>query len=397
MKKMKKILGLCLFAFFIHNGFCAGPTDAEDLVKTAETYKTIVLTENKGQPFTAEENSFLKDIYDNLEKEIFTASTRDGTLKCTVGEYDMEEALWPLRIEGSFFDGFIQIDQEIELLYSMMMERDFIPEKNMTEYQRRDYEYYVTEYENKFRSGEEAIYIELDFSIQHWIKPSQYRFKPIELRIFKIAKTNREIYSRKDMNIDFWICEPNTEYRSQKEIDADMQKAKKTTYAENRAKEREKEEDHHQEEKIDHGRRAVYFSLETFREHLGFNEIDISKLTLNTFDAALTFGLGKYFFLGAELCFDVEHINKSNYSFGLLAGAGIKFAKVLRPYIISGAAFGTDDKARFKAGGGLDFVIGHLMLTAGYAFNWNKTFGNHENDDTRDKFHSIAFGIGFCW
>lgn len=63
----------------------------------------------------------------------------------------------------------------------------------MTEYQRRDYEYYINDYETRIRAGEKFFYAELTFKLTHWQGASEYRFEPVALKIYKNSKRPRAI------------------------------------------------------------------------------------------------------------------------------------------------------------------------------------------------------------
>ncbi|MBQ0040399.1 MAG: hypothetical protein KBS64_08240 [Treponema sp.] len=398
---MKRILTSVMTMFLSALCFCATVRDAEQKITAIETYKQMVAEYHGQNPFTAEEITTLNEMYESLESEEYVVSSKLGNLEFTVGQYDIEKSMWPVQIKGNYFDGKIAIDQEIELLYSDMMERQYVPEKEMVEYQRRDYEYYVTDYENRFRAGEELIYIELHFVIQKWLKASQYRFKPTELVFYKISKTDRVILSNKKLTAEFFSYEPAIEYRNKKELNADNQKVKRILVTESRQATATPTATV-KEETSSSGRRAVYFSLETFVDNKNSKITDISTLQLDSFDAALTFGIGNVFFAGLELCFDVANQDRNSvYSFGGLAGASIEIAKIFRPFICAGAAVRTDDRSVLKAGIGSDIKISHILLTSTYCYNWNHAFDSNKEafiTDREDRsYHSLTVGIGLTW
>ena len=65
-------------------------------------------------------------MYSELENDVYTISTRDGSLKMEVGEYDMERTLWPVSFSGTFFDKHVNLEKDIHLLYSTLMERRYV-------------------------------------------------------------------------------------------------------------------------------------------------------------------------------------------------------------------------------------------------------------------------------
>ncbi len=379
--------------------------DAEDRIQTIETYKLILASGNSDYVFTQEEISYINSMYSELENDVYTISTRDGSLKMEVGEYDMERTLWPVSFSGTFFDRHVNLEKDIHLLYSTLMERRYVAKKDMADYQRRDYEFYVTEYETKIRAGEEIFYAEIHFRIQKWVKPSQYRFVPEELVLYKTAKQERVIDTIKDLPPVIWSYKPEIEYRTKKEIDADYQKTKRILYAESRqaSQDEENDEDLKDEEEYK-GRRAIFFSLDTFRNTENKSDPDspsISKIELNSFDAALTFGIGNYFFAGLELCFDLnDQTMQTVYSFGGLLGGSIELFSIFRPFIQTGIAVRTDDRFILKTGVGLDLLIGHILITGSCNHIWNNTFSSDKDDgmDRENKsYNSISVGFGFTW
>lgn len=398
---MKRSLLSFTFLLLSTSLFAAPFQDAENKIQAIESYKNVLVESKKHRLLTLEETSTLNSMYRDLEETEYTVSTKDGTLSLTIGDYDFENTMWPVNVYGSFLDNDIILNRDIRLFYSTLMERQHVAEKDMADYQRRDYEFYVTEYENKIRSGEEIIYAEMHIKVQRWIKASQYRFRPTELLIYKKAKEDRIILTVKDIEPSLWIHEPAVESRSKNEIRSDQKRTKEILYAESREVD-EAEEPEQTEEEHRKGRRAIYFSLETFRKEKNENAPQISSMDLNYFDASLTFGIGNYVFAGLEMCFDLSTRDKNSvYSFGVLAGGNIQVTNYFRPFIITGAAVRTDDRAVFKCGAGLDVTLGHLLLTGSYNYNWNNSFSSegktHEDDRENKRFHSVSAGIGFTW
>ena len=396
---MKKVILLLLTALTSSFIFAASVKTAEEKIASIELYKQVVASSKNGQSFSADEISTINSMYADLEKEEYTASTKDGTLNYVVEEYDTEETKWPVKLTGSFFGGNIIIDQYIDLLYSTMMERKFVAENEMTEYQRRDYEYYVADYESKFRSRTEIIYFELSFTIQHWDKASQYRFHPTELRVYKISKSDRVILSMTNMNSETWIVTPATEHRTQKEINNDQQKNKRILYAESRQSTK-KQTVQEPPSKPRKGRRTAYVSLVTNQEKLNSDDLKYTKITLDSFDATLTFGFMDYLFAGAEFSFDLTETERTSvYSFGGLLGASVNITPYFLPYLVFGASVRTDDKTVLKAGGGLDVKIGHVMFNMAYNYNRRKSLNSSIDTSPWEltKYHSLSTGIGITW
>ena len=408
--KMKKKLRAMIFAFSCL-AFClsvnllhaATIEDARSRIQTIATYKLILASGNKDYVFTQAESSAIKSMYAELENDTYTVSTRDGSLKMLIDEYNVEDTFWPVNISGVFFDDHVKINKDVELLYSTLMERRYVPEKDMADYQRRDYEYYVMDYESKIRSGETIFYAEIHFKIQRWLKASQYRFVPEELVFYKIAKQDRKIDTIRDLPPVVWSYKPEIEYRTKREIDQDVQKIKQILYAESKGPQEEEQEPYSEKEEYK-GRRAIYFTLDTFRNYDDEDDLhssENSETDLSSFDAVLTFGLGSYAFAGLDLCFDLNEQNqKTVYSFGCLFGANIEVLNFFRPYIQTGAGVRTDDRFVLKAGAGLDIMIGHMLITGSYNYVWNNAFSSDQtksSDRENKRYNSISVGCGITW
>lgn len=400
---LKKIFLITILFFLIilpNKLFPASIKDAEKRIQTIETYKMILASGNSNYVWEAEEKAAIKSMIDELENDVYIISTKDNSLKINIEEYDIDKTLWPINLSGSYFENKVKINENISLLYSTLMERRYVPENKMADYQRRDYEYYITDYETKIRSGIDVFYAELHFKIQKWNNPSQYRFVPEKIVLYKIAKQDRIIETIKNLSPIIWSYSPEIEYRTKKEIDADLQKTKRILYAESRQS--SEEETQKETKENDNGRRTIYFALETFKNKIkNPNSPTISKIQLNSFDTALTFGIGNYVFAGLELCFDLNEQTKNTiYSFGGLLGGNIKLFNFIQPFIQSGIAVRTDDRTVFKIGSGIDVIVGHILITSTYNYIWSNSFSSEKSNATdreNKRYHSASIGVGLTW
>ena len=85
---MKKVILLFLTALTSSFIFAASVKTAEEKIASIELYKQVVASSKNGQSFSADEISTINSMYADLEKEEYTASTKDGNMNYVVEEYD---------------------------------------------------------------------------------------------------------------------------------------------------------------------------------------------------------------------------------------------------------------------------------------------------------------------
>ncbi len=392
-KKFFLSLELAL-GIFLSPAFSAELKDFEDRIQTIEDLKQINA-----------DSSIIRSIYDELEKDTYTVSSLSKDLKVYVDSYNLAKTMWPVNIHGEFLDKTLVIDWDIELLYSAMMEKKYVPESEMTEYQRHDYEYYVNDYENRFRAGEELIYVEIEFSVHRWNGPSEYRIKPISLAVYRIARKNREIFRMDcDGKEQLFSMDPAIEFRTEGEIRKDR-KAIKKLLAKEEAERKEKRKNRRRNEESEKfsGRRSFYIYTDTEVENLADFDLNARTLMMDNIGAVLTWGFGKYVFGGIEMTFDTNSFEKTAiYNFGFSGGINYTILGTLRPYLEAGVGLRTDDRCIWKAGAGLDVIFGRIMITSGWNYKLNKVIpGSRDvyvDDDRRNRnYHSLNFGVGLTW
>lgn len=392
-KKFFSGLGLA-FWIFLAPAFSAELRDFEDRIQTIEELKQINA-----------DSSIIKSIYDELEKDTYTVSSLSSDLKVYVDSYNLAKTMWPINIHGEFLDKALVIDWDIELLYSAMMEKKYVPESEMTEYQRHDYEYYVNDYENRFRAGEELIYIEIEFSVHRWNGPSEYRMKPLRLSVYRVARKNREIFSM-DCNgkEQLFSMKPAIEFRTEGEIRRDRKNIKKLL-AQEETERKEKRNKRRRNENFDElsGRRAFFIYIDTEMESLADFELSTRTLMMDNIAAALTWDFGKYVFGGIEMAFATNSFEKTAiYNFGFSGGLNYTILGTLRPYLEVGVGLRTDDRCIWEAGAGMDVIFGRIMITSGWSYKLNKVIPGardvYVDDDRRNhNYHSLSFGVGLTW
>ncbi len=381
--------------FFIEKAFSASLKEAEERLLAIKNFKEETLDERQGEPFSDEEIKALNILYEILESEEYTASSLNGELGFSVGKYNVREMEWTAEIKGNFFDGGFNYERSVDILYSTAMEKKHVAEEDMSEHQRRNYENFVIDYEDRLQSGETVFFAELSFKLTHWQGSNEYRIEPGELKIYKKARKSREIISIDEKeSISFFTFGEEREYRSKEQIKKDTSRVKRLLHSEAKKKKNEKKQ---REKKAvqQKGRRAFFISAETSQDNINFS--DTSIFSIVDIYGTLTWGFGRFIFAGLSIGVDIEDTENddSAYSFGGLLGANLNLGRYFRPFIAGEFLARTDDRVILKGGIGTDFMIGHFMLTAGYNLNWDKNLDS-SNGETH-VYNSYYVGLGFTW
>ncbi|MGN0729281.1 hypothetical protein [Treponema sp.] len=396
---MKKFLVFFAVLVFSAAIFAATLKDAQDRISVIEEFKTGISNASADGFFSDEENQTLNLLYQILEGEEYTATSLDGEISLHIGEYSLLETKWPAELEGSFFDGKITYERSIDILYSDAMEKKYIPESEMTEYQRRNYEYYINDYESRLRAGEKFFYAELTFKVSHWQGPAEYRFEPVALKIYKNSKRPRPIITldETDSKEIFQVSE-RREFRTAKQLAENSAQIKKILKNESKSASQEKEKKRANSEK-QKGRRAFYISAETAADNLNFSFSELTSYTIENMYGTLSLGLGKFIFAGVSAGISLPSIGDEEpaiYSFGGSLGANFNIKGFLRPYAHVAAHAQTDDSVILKAGTGIDLILGKFMMNLEYNYNHRNNVQASE-DDSPENFSSYTAGIGFTW
>lgn len=380
----------------------ASMEDATERLSAINTLKNEIASAGGGAVFSDEEAEAIDLLYEVLEGEEYTASSLDGDIGFSVGEYDLETTRWKAEVRGVLFDK-INFTYDTDILYSDAMNKTYVPESEMTDYQRRDYEFYIDDYETRREAGETVFFAELTFHLTHWEGPDEYRLEGVTLRIYKEPDRPREILSF-DMQgfkgLFTWPAEsggeePRKDFRSPEQIERNRQRVS-SILASEEASRTEAEEavaparESREWEQIP--RRAFYIAFDIRPDMLSSMNQQVIGYTYGS----LTFGIGRFFFAGVNMGIDLGRIqNGAIYSFGAAFGANVTIANMLRPYLEADIGVITSNKSLVKLGGGLDIIIAHLMITVGANYNWENNF----NGDTSGSAHypRIFLGAGISW
>ena len=270
----------------------------------------------------------------------------------------------------------------------------------MTEYQRRDYEYYINDYETRIRAGEKFFYAELTFKLTHWQGASEYRFEPVALKIYKNSKRPRAIITIDETKSKyFFTFSEEKEFRTEKQIEKNNARIKRLLKDESKNDSTEKAKKKDIIFREQKGRRAFYVSAETSTDNIDFSSTDFTSYKLDNMYGTLTLGLGKFIFAGISAGIDLPSLNKNVpvYSFGGIFGLNLNLGTHLRPYGQTSIYARTDDHVVFKTGTGIDFKLGKFMLNLEYSYNWSSNVNTSVKDEKTQKFGTYTAGIGLTW
>lgn len=395
---MKFFFGLAAVLTFSAHLSAATLKDAQDRLAAIEEFKDGILMSSTDGFFSDDEMDALGLLYQVLEGEEYTVNSLDGEIDFSIGDYSLLETKWPSEIRGLFFDRKINYERSVDIMYSDAMEKKYVPEPEMTEYQRRDYEYYINDYETRIRSGEKFFYAELTFKLTHWQGPCEYRFEPVSLKIYKNSRRPRAIITiNETQSKELFIFREEKEFRTEKQAERNSARIKKILKEESKSATQEKprKKSRLAEQK---GRRAFYLSAETSTGNIDFSTTDFSSYTIDNMYGILTLGLGKFIFAGISAGIDMASLNDVPiYSFGGILGPSLSIGNNLRPYGQASVYARTDDHVVFKTGAGIDLKLGKFMLNIEYSYNWSNNVNSSIKDEETETFGSYTAGIGFTW
>lgn len=396
---MKRILGFAAILIFSTEIFAATLKDAYDRLAAIEEFKAGILSSSLEGFFSDEEMDALNLLYQVLEGDEYTVNSLNGGMEFSIGEYSLLETKWPTEIRGLFFNEKINYERSVDIMYSDAMEKKYVPEPQMTEYQRRDYEYYINDYETRIRAGEKFFYAELTFKLTHWQGASEYRFEPVALKIYKNSKRPRAIITISEtQSKDFFTFTEEKEFRTERQIDRNNMRIKKLLKDESKNSSPEKAKKKNAVFTEQKGRRAFYVSAETSTDNINFSSTDLTSYKLDNMYGTLTLGLGKFIFSGISAGIDLTSLNDVPvYSFGGILGLNLNLGNHVRPYGQTSIYARTDDHVVFKTGGGIDFKLGKFMLNLEYCYNWSNNVNSSVKDEKTEKFSSYTAGVGLTW
>lgn len=349
----------------------------------------------------------LNSAYKSLEASEYMENSLDGQLELVIGDYDTQKAVWPLTVSMQTLGHKDAVKIEYDLPYSDVIEKKYVLPEQMTERQLRDYEFNVEYYDALFRKDSSVLYAELYFTVTHWLSASEYRIKPVECRIYKNEKRAKEILTLNSaqMQSRTFVMSPQIDVRSAEEYQADIARVHTALESEKPAQPQPQKESEteYTEEKEQKGRLSFYVTTGMEPADLDFSDFDIKENPLDSIDGYLTWGMGKNFFTGLNIGYDINSLYKSSiYSVGVLFGGNLNIGSHFRPYADTKVSVRTDNAVILKAGGGFDIIMGNFMLNIDYGYNWKlndfeSIFGSGDSDVQITNFHAFSIGAGFTW
>lgn len=370
-----------------------------------ETY----LNQLKAEIAPAEKEYFtqLRAAYTEVDtgKYQTTSFTQDVILR--VGNFNGDKGYWKANISSGIFGYTGLLDMDFEITYEELFGKKFVTADLMTEEEFAEFKNNVALYDHLFRINSNAVYAKVYYEIKHWKETSEYRFMPSRLEILRVGETPKVIHKESRIQAKNFInysCEVY-EVRSESDIQKDIKRAAKIV-------EREQKKAGTYNPAYSYsggstsdmvpqkGRGAVCITPSTILPTVG----------LDMLNAEVTFGIGKFAFIGADFGIEVPFINEQIMEYGIVGGANYQFGRFVRPYAKVTANITNTYYGKLKIGGGIDFTFGVFMLNVSYDYGWNFDFNNHFNPNidksilteadfdvkhNNDSKISVGFGIAF--
>ena len=385
---------------------------AETVLNRIEDMKSYILK----NPQEKEARKYdMETLYKILESQTYTASSKEGNLIFEVGDYDTKNQCWPVDVKFKFENSEDMWSTHCNLLYSDVLIKTFISDKQMTESQRNTYQFNVEYYDKLIRENK-ILYAELEYKIHHWKAAGEYRFEPLNLKIFKFEKNAQLIYSADYLNLrkSFFYIIPSIEIRNEDEILVDYMRIEQIISLEQ--EEQQKLNQKLLSQAIDSGeielpkpiqrkRNSIYFSADTHFSDFSFSDFDFSK-PISNIQADFSVGMNRFMFLGAQASYDLSSLNLSPaYTAGATFGLNVNLGRFIRPFVYSGGLYSSDSKLLVKLGGGFDFIFGIFMLNLSGAYNlkYDILSLSFQKESFEQVFFNpqksicISAGLGFTW
>ncbi len=357
----------------------------------------------------------METLYKILESQTYTASSKEGNLIFEVGDYDTKNQCWPVEVKFKFENSDDMWSAHCNLLYSDVLIKTFISDRQMTESQRNKYQFNVEYYDKLIRENK-ILYAELEYKIHHWKAAGEYRFEPLNLKIFKFEKNTQLIYSANYLNLkkSYFYIIPAIEIRSDDEIILDDMRIEQIVSIEKEEQQRINQNIINQaienemvelSKPIQRKRNSIYFSADTEFSDFTFSDFDVSK-PIKNIQADFSIGINRFMFLGAQASYDLSSLNLTPvYTAGIDFGLNVNLGRFIRPFVYSGCLYDSDPKMLVRLGGGFDFIFGIFMLNLSGAYNlefdvlsittqpenFMQVFSNPQ------KSISFSAGLGFTW
>ncbi len=348
----------------------------------------------------------LNEEYQILESTTYTATSLERNLILRVSSYDQNIQAWQTNIYSNFFSYTTLFRHSVELPYQDLIGKhsSFVNGGGTSE--REQFITNVVVADSLFRQAVPLIYAKLSFRVLKWKNASEYRFIPLECEIIR-TDTGKVVkkFSHAELTQENFIISPTKEVRSEAQKNSEIERINKLLEKEDQLYEPVKERN--QGLPIfgtQQGRRAIYVTTDTLLYREDLEEFDLRNVTLNALKINLDFGIGPFSFLGGGAGYDYDgSFERVDYSFSVNGGFNVMLKNFMRPYLIAEGTFHTNYDGVFTVGGGVDFIMGKLMLNVNYGYNWNHSFESlflrHEgsNDHPNLRYHTFAAGIGFTW
>lgn len=384
---------------------------AEDVLNRIEDMKAYIQN-HPGEKLARKYD--METLYQILESQTYTASSKDNSLLFEVGDYDTKNQCWPVNLKFKFENSDEVWSTQCNLLYSDVLIKTFISDNQMTQRQRNEYEFNVNYYDNLIRENK-ILYAELTYKIRHWKAAGEYRFEPISLKIYKFERNAQIIYSADYTNLKktyFYIL-PAIEIRddAEKLLD-DLRIEQIVSYEEEEQRQsnlqmaiQNQQDSPVVEKPVQRKRNSFYLTAVSNVSDFTFSDFDISR-PVSYIQADFTIGLNRFMFLGAQGAYDLSSVNAAPiYEAGLDLGFNVNLGQHIRPFVCVAGLYTSDQNLKAKLGGGFDFIFGIFMLNLGYSYNFkfdiqslissNSTFAQTFTNPAKDM--SFYAGLGFTW
>lgn len=373
----------------------------------AENVKNDYLKQLKAEIAPAEKQYFaeLDAAYKVVEAGKYVTNSFCDDVIFRVGNFNAEKGYWKATVTSAIFNHTDIINMEFDLTYEEVTGKPFKTADQLSDAEFAEFKSNVALYDYLFRTNANVIFARVYFTMYRWREASEYRFTPSKLEVVRIGDPVKVIHKENRVMAKSFIYydAPVYEVRSENAIAKDAQRASKIV-----EREQKKAGTYNPAYSYDgsstnslveqKGRGAVAITAATVRP-----ASDFGKVKLDNLSAEVTFGLGKYGFIGADYgIFFPINAKDLNMEYGAVAGANCRFGKFVRPYIKGTANLNNLGNGIVKAGGGIDFTVSLFMLNVSYDYGWY--FDLNKKDDNIqlstkpvDQKHKISVGLGIAF
>jgi len=361
----------------------------------------------------------LNKMYSALESSKFSTTSINGELKLEVGVFDGKKGKWKAKVSSSIMGKEDLVFEEIELTYSEVTGKKYIPVDKMSELQFEEFTNNVNKYDSFFSSDTKALFARVSYKIIRWQNASEYRFMPNVIEIVRLdGSSEKVIHKIAFVDPKVFVQIPMIEIRDAKQIAKEKAKTVNRLEREQKAKEKRlgiklysdpdvAAKAYNKDPVIQKGRGSVIISVMD-SEDFSQPQVGIDQLHMD-----VTIGLGKFGFIGGDfgVLFPIQK-NDFVLNGGLIGGLNVHAGRFLRPYVLVGADYEMGYTVVGKAGAGCDLILAKVFdINLGYTFNYNFGLSEFINQDVmtsiiinggtpqvrRSYNHMFSVGIGFAW